>query len=229
MSIKRDYKSSSGWNRKKKNKRSQIRRNGLLVGVLVLIGLSASLLAYIREEFRQPPVTTSTPKEPVRTVTRSTEPEALPPLSKPKYDFYTVLPEREVVISKEEVKQHSNKAKKPQTKKTSKERIPAKPSKTTKAVKPAKTAKTAKTTTSKKSATGYLVQAGAFSKYADADRVKARLALLGIRARIEVGKSSSGKTLHRVRIGPIQGNQQTQALRQRLQKNNIPSIAIVVR
>ncbi len=48
----------------------------------------------------------------------------------------------------------------------------------------------------------YVVQAGSFNAFADADRRQARLALLGIESRIE-RVTIDEKTWHRVRIGPI--------------------------
>jgi len=48
----------------------------------------------------------------------------------------------------------------------------------------------------------YVLQAGSFSSHEDADRMKARLALLGIVSRIQK-VSIDDKTFHRVRVGPV--------------------------
>ena len=49
---------------------------------------------------------------------------------------------------------------------------------------------------------GAIAAAGAFPEFADADAVKARLALLGIVAEIQSAEAD-GRRFHRVRIGPI--------------------------
>lgn len=48
----------------------------------------------------------------------------------------------------------------------------------------------------------YVLQAGSFSTFDDADRMKARLALLGVVSRIQK-VSVDDRAYHRVRIGPI--------------------------
>ena len=48
----------------------------------------------------------------------------------------------------------------------------------------------------------YVLQAGSYSSYGDADRAKAQLAMLGIVSRIQK-ISIDDKVWHRVRIGPI--------------------------
>ena len=48
----------------------------------------------------------------------------------------------------------------------------------------------------------YVLQAGSFSSHEDADRMKARLALLGIVSKIQK-VSIDDKTFHRVRVGPV--------------------------
>jgi cell division protein FtsN len=48
----------------------------------------------------------------------------------------------------------------------------------------------------------YILQAGSFSSHADADRLQANLALLGIEARIQ-RVTIDDDVFHRVRIGPI--------------------------
>src|SRR3546814_3559973 len=47
----------------------------------------------------------------------------------------------------------------------------------------------------------YILQAGAFGASGDAEAVKARIALLGLNARVE-SAVNKGKTVYRVRLGP---------------------------
>lgn len=101
MSIKQDYKPDSTW-----KSRRQVRFHGLLVITLVLIGLFGSLLAFIG---RHKAEVINTSQAPVKVnqdlrAKRSSEPPATPPPTvKPKYDFYQVLPQRQVVITKSEI------------------------------------------------------------------------------------------------------------------------------
>jgi cell division protein FtsN len=73
----------------------------------------------------------------------------------------------------------------------------------------------------------YVVQAGAFPEFADADAVKARLALLGIVAEIQSAEAD-GRRFHRVRIGPIDDLDQLNRLRARLRQNRIEFMLIPV-
>ena len=73
----------------------------------------------------------------------------------------------------------------------------------------------------------YVVQAGAFPDFAEADKVKARLALLGVASQIQTA-DSNGTTFHRVRIGPIEDLNELNRLRARLRQNGIEYLVIPV-
>ena len=73
----------------------------------------------------------------------------------------------------------------------------------------------------------YVVQAGAFPNYREADKVKARLALLGIVSEIQAA-DANGARFHRVRIGPIDDLDQLNRLRSRLRQNGIEYLVIPV-
>ena len=73
----------------------------------------------------------------------------------------------------------------------------------------------------------YVIQAGSFSSYADADRMKARLALLGIVSRIQK-VSIDDKNYHRVRIGPLESLAQLNSTRQALRQAKIEVMVIRV-
>ena len=66
----------------------------------------------------------------------------------------------------------------------------------------------------------YVIQAGAFPNFADADKVKARLALLGVESVIQTAQAN-GSVFHRVRIGPIENLNEINRLRARLGQNGI--------
>ena len=71
----------------------------------------------------------------------------------------------------------------------------------------------------------YVLQAGSFTDYADADRRRAQLALLGIESRIQ-RVSIDDKTYHRVRIGPMRNLDKLNALRNRLRQAQIDVLRI---
>ena len=73
----------------------------------------------------------------------------------------------------------------------------------------------------------YVMQAGSFSSYADADRMKAQLALLGVVSRIQK-VSIDDKVYHRVRVGPVDSLDRLNSLRQQLRQAKIEAIVIRV-
>ena len=73
----------------------------------------------------------------------------------------------------------------------------------------------------------YVLQAGSFSSFADADRMKAQLALLGILSYIQK-VTVDDKTYHRVRVGPVDQLGQLNMLRKQLLDARIEILVIQV-
>ncbi len=71
----------------------------------------------------------------------------------------------------------------------------------------------------------YVLQAGSFSAYSDADRRRAELALHGIESQIQ-RVTIDDKTYHRVRIGPTSDLDQLNMLRSRLRSAKIDVLRI---
>lgn len=122
-------------------------------------------------------------------------PAALPEVKvpsppKPRFDFYNMLPEMEVVVPDEEL-----------VERPAREDTEAAPAQ-------------------------YLVQVGSFKQPADADRLKAQLALLGFEAKVVPARINSQDTRYRVRSGPHQGKQAVNAMRKRLADNGFHAIVI---
>lgn len=116
-----------------------------------------------------PPQPKSEPKE-----------EPAPARSETRFDFYTLLPEREVIVPDErEVK-------------------PPPPAPTPPPAKPGETPAPAPAAASER----YLLQAGSFRREAEADRRRAQILLLGLEARIEPVQAN-GDTWYRVHAGPF--------------------------
>jgi cell division protein FtsN len=120
----------------------------------------------------------------------------------PTFDFYTLLPEMEVVVDK--------------PKQVKKKTIISSPQQNTASVQ----------TVDKVS---YLIQAGSFKNAADADGFKARLALMGIESRVQTVTIDNASTWHRVQVGPIIGRDKADALQTQLKKNNIDSLLMRAR
>jgi len=73
----------------------------------------------------------------------------------------------------------------------------------------------------------YVLQAGSYKNFADADRVRAQLALQGVESRVQK-VSVDNDTWHRIRIGPISKLDELNRLRQILRKADVDVLVIRV-
>lgn len=141
-------------------------------------------------------------------------PERPPP---PQFDFYTLLPTMEVEVPAAETP-------------------PPPPSPQPPPSPPARPPTPAATTSSPATAPAapadaeprYLLQVGSFRQSADADRLKAELALLGFEASVQRVATAQGAVWHRVRVGPYRGEATTQRIRQRLQSSGVEALVVRV-
>lgn len=113
--------------------------------------------------------------------------------SKSRYDFFTVLPEMEVIVPEQELDQQRRQQEQADPR-TADE-------------------------------THYVLQVGSFRDGSDAEEMKARLALLGVTARVQP-VTVNDATWHRVRVGPVSGSQQADEMRRRLADNGIESLVM---
>ena len=125
--------------------------------------------------------------------------DAPEPRAKPKYEFYDVLRDKEVVIPDAELTAQAQ----------------------------AEAAAAADATPPQETTDGvrYLLQAGAFRSAADAEALKARIALTGEVARVESAEIEGG-TIHRVRLGPYPNAGSLAAAKQALDSHGIQAMAI---
>ncbi len=159
--------------------------------VIVLIGVFAFFLNFLRNtapETNQPAIS----KEPVaiqkpkKTPTKPKHQDKKP--QEPRYDFYTILPETEVVVPDYEIKTRARE-----------ERV------------------------GKAKAARYIIQAGSFREFAEADKLRARLALMGIESRVE--KAKVGNVVwNRVKMGPFTQSSSVSSIKERLRQNGIDVI-----
>ncbi|HMN44795.1 MAG TPA: SPOR domain-containing protein [Povalibacter sp.] len=73
----------------------------------------------------------------------------------------------------------------------------------------------------------YILQAGSFRNMADADRVRALIALQGVESKIQK-VTVDNDTWHRVRIGPITNLQKLEETRSKLRQSQIEALVIRV-
>ncbi len=161
----------------------------------LVIGLGGAVFLYTRGYMPAgPEPQAATPEPAVRS-----EPELLQDTDEERrdsrYDFFTVLPEMEVVVPDRELTEQATPA--------------------SEASEPAAAGET------------FILQAGSFRNAADADQMKARLALLGSVASVQQ-VTVDNQTWHRVRVGPVQGARQANELRRQLQDNGIDVLVLKV-
>jgi cell division protein FtsN len=73
----------------------------------------------------------------------------------------------------------------------------------------------------------YILQAGSFRNHADADRVRALIAMQGVESKIQK-VTIDRDTWHRVRVGPITNLQQLEETRSKLRNARIEALVIKV-
>lgn len=143
------------------------------------------------------------------------------PKNEPKrtiYDFYTVLPEMEVVIPDTELsdKARAEAAKRQQLAANTQNQNPATPPIST----PATT-----TTVPADTSARYQLQVGSYPEAKTADEIKAKLALLGFTAKVQQ-VTIDNKTWHRVRVGPYSNASDVETAKKSLSENGISAIAL---
>lgn len=73
------------------------------------------------------------------------------------------------------------------------------------------------------------LQVGAFQKQADAENLKARLAMLGFEAGILAAEVPEKGTMHRVRVGPYPSTAGMNQARDQLSQNGIPATVVRIK
>ncbi len=161
-----------------------------------------------------------------------------------QYDFYTLLPGKEVQMSDAELAASAREEKDREARAQQAAAAAAKPPGT--ATNPAPVPETtppppaaaSTATNTPAAATGplvasatsgndarYILQAGAFGASGDAESTKARIALLGLSARVESAQIG-GKTVYRVRMGPYGSASELAEAKQKLSNGGLPAMAI---
>ena len=117
----------------------------------------------------------------------------------PKFNFYTLLPELEVLIPESETR-------------------PPPPASTS-------TSKSKTSSSQHQTKKQYILQVGSFQNLNDAKKLKANLAFLGMQADVQ-HVTVNKQAWHRVRTGPYQNKQQLYQKQKLLKQNDINSISM---
>ena len=155
---------------------------------------------------------------------------------KPKettFDFYTLLPGEEVAMSdaelaaSERAEETRANAQREQEQRAQQAQTSAQPAgeAPTAANEPAATAAPSVASAQPADDARYILQAGAFGASGDAEAVKAKIALLGLSARVESAQIS-GKTVYRVRMGPYGRAGELADAKRKLGGGGLPAMAI---
>lgn len=180
-------------------------------------------------------VVTGGPDGPATSAKASTDDE-------PDYDFYDLLPGEEVALTdaqlaaaareeqaraqREQQRQAQQQAAAATTPASSQPQpLPETPVASTAATTVPNPTGTAAAAANAGNDTPYVLQAGAFGGSGDAEAVKAKIALLGLNARVESAQIG-GKTVYRVRMGPYGTASELAAAKGKLASGGLPALAI---
>ena len=174
---------------------------GILIGLLLGLCIALGVALYINkgvnpfaQKQKQPDAAKEAPaREPAKSATSAEKPgkpgETAATQTKPRFDFYKILPGTEEAVTDKEFRRAA----------------------------PASVKEV------------YFLQVAAFQNPSDADNMKARLALAGIEAQIQTATLPDGQVWHRVRVGPLRGQDELSKSRTALKENNIEPNLIKVR
>jgi cell division septation protein DedD len=182
-------------------RRRQFNRNASTGGlwrwmlITALIIAFVVFLVYLSTVSKQIPQTLKTMQgkaglEIIATPIEAKKPEINPGPKSPQFDFYTILPDKEVVVPEYEIKTR-----------TREERV------------------------GKAKETHYIMQAGSFKTFKEAERLRAKLALMGIESKVQKAKVGS-VNWYRVKMGPFTRTASVNSIRSRLRQNGIDVIII---
>jgi cell division protein FtsN len=152
---------------------------------------------------------------------------------KPQFDFYSVLSEKEVRIpdavisaqARAEQQQKQQAAQLQAQQQAAQQAAAAAPANAPAAVSENVVAAPAAAVPQPATGSGYLLQVGAFPNSADAETLKAKLAMQGFVANVQ-SVSIGGQTYNRVRLGPFHSATELESTKQRLAGAGINAIAL---
>lgn len=200
--------------------RQAVRSGGWPAWLLVLIGIiiGAIAMGIVNHTGHMPISRSDTGPQPTPDATQSGDNAGIAANAqqKPRYDFYSVLPEKEVVIPDAQIDAQA-KAEQQQAQQTG--------NTATQGATQGSGDNTTAATAGTAAANPYLLQVGSFPSASDAEALKAKLALQGFRADI-TSVTINGQTWNRVRLGPYSSASKLEADKQKLEAAGIHAIAL---
>jgi cell division protein FtsN len=206
---------------------------GVVIGaILMAVMMRGSLLTSMNKP--------SGPQaNPQATAERGSEPGVVEPAAgesapkKPQFDFYSVLSEKEVRIpdavisaqARAEQQQKQQAAQLQAQQQAAAQQAAAAPANAPAAVSENVVAAPSAAVPKPATGSGYLLQVGAFPNSADAETLKAKLAMQGFVANVQ-SVSIGGQTYNRVRLGPFHSATELESTKQRLTGAGINAIAL---
>ncbi len=209
---------------------------GVLIGaILMAVMMRGSLLTSMSKP-------NGPQANPQATAERGSEPGVVEPATgdsapkKPQFDFYSVLSEKEVRIpdavisaqarAEQQQKQQAAQLQAQQQADAQQATVSAAPpANAPAAVSENVVAAPAAAVPQPATGSGYLLQVGAFPNSADAETLKAKLAMQGFIANVQ-SVSIGGQTYNRVRLGPFHSATELESTKQRLAGAGINAIAL---
>jgi len=170
---------------------------GILIGLVLGLGIALAVAWYINKmpspflPGSKPSAKSDAPGTTTPAAPKTDGGTVVIPESKPRFDFYKILPGNEEPTAKSPKDEQK---------------------------KPPDAAKDV-----------FFLQAGAFQNAAEADNLKARLALMGIEASIQATTSTDKGTLYRVRAGPYTTVAELSRARDTLKQNGVTTSLIRAR
>jgi cell division protein FtsN len=206
---------------------------GVVIGaILMAVMMRGSLLTSMNKP--------SGPQaNPQATAEHGSEPGVVEPAAgdsapkKPQFDFYSVLSEKEVRIpdavisaqARAEQQQKQQAAQLQAQQQAAQQAAAAAPANAPAAVSENVVAAPAAAVPQPATGSGYLLQVGAFPNSADAETLKAKLAMQGFVANVQ-SVSIGGQTYNRVRLGPFHSATELESTKQRLAGAGINAITL---
>jgi len=179
---------------KRRNSRVNQQQKSVPWGPMLLsfaVGAFAMFLIHLNDNVEPEHKTAKAEKAKVEKKTKGVE---------PTFEFYSLLPEMEVVVDT--------------------------PKSPTRAIVTSPAQKSTDTNSKTIDKTRYMLQVGSFKNASDADAHKAKLAFLGIESKVQTVTIDNKDTWHRVQVGPIIGRVKADKLKKQLQKNDIDSLLV---
>ena len=191
---------------------------GLFIGLALGLSLAAAVAFYVMKS-GNPYQPASPAKEAGRESARAARTEPGAP-EKPRFDFYKILP------GIEEPKVPAKAAEKPATDRATVERAVTPDKTSEKSVARLDERPPLDTSRAPKPAERFWLQAGSFAQQADADNLKARLALAGWEAEVQSASVPERGMRYRVRLGPYDNTDELNRIKGELGKRGF-EVAVI--